>query len=92
MIQGLGSKVEVKGSHFPQLFQKYKDNQTRFLQFAWILAAYELKLSGTVEQVLHLDLKLVGDKLEVDFLGRRKKIYTNRPAYEIAVRGTCPLA
>ena len=92
MIQGIGSKVEVKGSHFPQLFRQYGGSPMRFLQFAWILAAYELKLSGTIEQMLRLDLKLLSDKLEVDFLGRRKRIYSNRPAYEIAVRGTCPLA
>jgi hypothetical protein len=48
-------------------------------------------LSSTVEVVERLNLTLEGLKLSVDFSGRRRKVYVNKDAHRIEVRGSLEL-
>lgn len=90
-IQGQGTPIGIAGSIFPNLFQQYGNDPKRFLDIAWILAALHLKLSGSVVEILRLQLTLKGDVLEVDFSGRRKRQYQTTPAYAINICGNCSL-
>jgi hypothetical protein len=88
-LRGQNTPLAILRSGFPSLYQQYGKDPSRFLEFAWITAVFQLKLSACVAEVRHLSLKLEDHLLHVDFRGRRKKTYVNAPAYEIAVRGTC---
>ena len=88
---GDGTPISIKKSIFPDLFQQYGNNPKRFLGITWVCAVMLLKLSGAVAEVLHLKFSLKGNSLEIDFSGKRKKEYVNRPAYEIRVNGVCDL-
>jgi hypothetical protein len=79
-VAGQGGILPIKQSPFPALFKQFGDNSKRFVEIAWILAVFQLKLSGTVAEILHLELTTAGDRLEINFSGRRKKIYYNAPA------------
>jgi TIR domain len=91
LIAGQGALTRVKGSRFLGLYRHHRDNRKRFLEIVWIDAMLILKTSACVEDVEKLVLKLVGDQLEIDFQGRRRKDYVNRPPYEIKVSGTLNL-
>lgn len=88
---GHGSPLSIKRSIFPMLFNEYGNEPDRFLAIAWVYAVAMLKLSGAVVDVIKLALTLEVDALKIDFLGRRRKEYVNRPAYEIKVIGKCSL-
>jgi hypothetical protein len=58
---------------------------------AWVLAVLQLKLSAAVEHVSRLELVLGQNALEVSFSGRRRKLYSNQPAFKIDILGICQL-
>jgi hypothetical protein len=94
-IQGQETVVQVTNSPFPELYQHFGSDPTKFLSVAWITAAAYLKLSACVVEVVTLQLSLIRMGvplgLNVSFKGRRKKQYQNRPAHEVIVEGTCGL-
>lgn len=91
-IAGQGEKISIKESPFPK-FLKTADMRTQDnLEAAWIYVVLHLKLSGTIEHVSRLELRLRGDKLDVAFSGRRPKKYSNEPAFQIEFSGTYSLA
>jgi hypothetical protein len=58
-----------------------------------LLAVLWLRLTGTVEHVLELDIKVKSSTtLVVHFRGERARVYTNREPIVITVDGTCPVA
>lgn len=94
-IRGQETVVQVAKSPFPELYQHFGSDPTKFLSVAWITAAAYLKLSACVIEVVILQLSLirmgVPVGLNVSFKGRRKKQYQNRPPHEVIVEGTCNL-
>jgi hypothetical protein len=88
---GQGTPLSIKKSILPELFKQYGGDIERFLAIAWICAIALLKLSGAVADVQHLELTLETGALDVEFCGRRRKEYVNQPAYEIVIKGKCPL-
>lgn len=92
LISGLNTPLKVNASPLPELFATTGDDRDAFLRIARLLLVLYLRLSGTVEHVLRLDLAFESsDTLRVDFEGQRAKKYTNEPAPRISVRGTCVL-
>ena len=89
MLKGQEAELEIGRSPFPGLFQSFGNRPQLFTDIAWIMAMLQLKLSGTVEQVSTLELTLLGSSLNVNFTGRRRKVYSNVPAAEIKITGIC---
>jgi TIR domain-containing protein len=90
-LRGQGTTIQVLGSPFPQFYRQYGKDPKQFLEIAWVMGIYLLRTSGTVAEIPRFELTLTGQSLVVDFIGRRKKEFSNRPAYEIKVQGTCDL-
>lgn len=93
LVSGMQAGLSVKESPLPRLYREFGQDRAYFLEAARLLAVLYLRLSHTVEHVLRLDLSFEGPtNVRVHFEGRRRKVYTNAPAYEITVSGICPLA
>src|SRR6266508_3315074 len=90
-LRGQGSTTQILGSPFPQLYGQYGKEPKTFLDVAWVMGAFLLRTTGTVAEICRFELTLTGQSLVVDFIGSRKKEYSNRHAYEIKVQGTCDL-
>ena len=72
--------------------QSFGHTAERFQKFARLVSVLHLKLSGTVEDVLQLDLKLLNPwQLQVRFEGRRPQRAINVAPSIIQVDGLCPL-
>ena len=92
LVQGVSSPAKIEHSPLPKLFREGGRDGNLFLAMARLVAVLHLRLSGTVEHVLELEMSFEGpNALSIHFLGRRRKFYTNLPAPEIRVDGTCPL-
>ncbi|HEU4455656.1 MAG TPA: toll/interleukin-1 receptor domain-containing protein [Longimicrobium sp.] len=91
LVQGLDSRLAVKASPLPALYQELGSDRLYFLAAARLAAIFALRRTGTVEHVLQLDIGFAEGGLRVQFRGRRQKYYTNQPAHEITVEGVCPL-
>ncbi|HEX2092715.1 MAG TPA: toll/interleukin-1 receptor domain-containing protein [Longimicrobiaceae bacterium] len=93
LVQGLDAGRPVQASPLPPLFSELGGDRTFFLDAARLTAVLELHRTGTVANILELDLLMEGsDRLRVHFRGRRRKVYTNAPAHEITVDGVCQLS
>ncbi|HLL81108.1 MAG TPA: SEFIR domain-containing protein, partial [Longimicrobium sp.] len=91
-VQGLGSGHALGNSPLPALYHEMPGDPAVFLAAARLVGILWLIRTGTVEHVLDLELRLATpDSLHVRFRGRRRKIYTNMPAHEIAFEGVCAL-
>ena len=87
------STIQVSESPIPNLYRSFGQTPGRFLKFARLASTLSLKLSNTVEDILLLDLELLGPKkLQVRFKGRRPQRYTNTEALILEVNGICPLS
>ena len=87
------STIQVSESPIPNLYRSFGQTLGRFLKFARLASTLSLKLSNTVEDILLLDLELLGPKkLQVRFKGRRPQRYTNTEALILEVNGICPLS
>jgi hypothetical protein len=92
LVAGLERSAAVDRSPLPPLYAAWSDSRTDFLAAGRLMAVLALHASRTVEHVLELTLAWSGDDaVAVRFHGRRKKLYTNRPAPEIRVEGVCRL-
>ena len=84
--------LEVPESPIPYLYQSFGQTRERFQKFARLASVLYLKLSGTIGDVLQLDLKLLDSKqLQVRFKGRRPRATTTTGPAIIEVDGICPL-
>lgn len=85
-----GNGFEIPESAIPFLYRSVAHG--RFEKFARLISVLHLKLSGTVEDVLQFDLKLLDSKqLQIKFQGRRPQRYKNVEPSIIQVDGICPL-
>jgi len=92
LVRGVSTPLEVDESPLPDLYRDLSGRGELFLVAARLVATLWLRLSGTVEHVLRLDLVLnPDDTLGVTFEGRRHKKYSNAEAPTITVQGTCNL-
>ena len=96
-IRGMSSshepRLQVTESAIPKLYQQFRQTPERFKKFARLVSILHLKLSNTVENVLLLDLELLGPtQLQVKFKGIRPKFYSNIDPSTIEFEGNCPLS
>ncbi len=92
MISGLSSDLRITEGAFPKLWATFKARPQMFLPAARLWAVFLLKASGTCDQILDLSLGPVSDQtVEIAFVGRRQKSYTNLQPTKIEVKGTCNL-
>lgn len=91
LVQGLGSSRSLAVSPIPALYRQFRTDIPFFLAAARLVAVLELRRTETVEHVLELSLRPQAAGLSVRFRGRRRKVYTNEPAHEMAFEGVCPL-
>jgi hypothetical protein len=76
----------------PKLWHTYHAKPTEFLRLARLQAVFALKVTNTVEHILTFTLGPISKSgVQVHFEGRRRPVYTNRPATVIRVAGKCPL-
>ena len=84
--------LQILNSPIPNLYRSYGQTVEKFKKFACLISVLYLKLSGTVEDVLQLDLELLNPKqLHVIFKGHRPQGYTDVKPSTIQVDGICPL-
>jgi hypothetical protein len=77
---------------FRNLYQQQIQPTSKFFDWARLLAVFFLKSTNTVEKILRLDIgPIEGGRLLVNFVGVRKKFYTNVDADTLTVTGSCPL-
>lgn len=91
-VQGMNTPIKVPHSPLPGLYAEWKHDPATFVALARLAAVLWLRLSGAVEAVLHLEMRLEEDGLRVEFEGRRRRQYVNADPYVIQVRGVCPLS
>ena len=85
--------VTVEKGIFPDLWTKLQTQPTLFLQKAWLWAAYYLKMSQIVEDILELELGPNSNKvMHVRLRGKRKQFYANQEPSIINIVGSCILS
>lgn len=94
LVRGLGSGPGLTASPLPDLYQELRGRGFEYLlDAARLVAILELRRTGTAEHILELELRPEGaDSIHVHFRGRRRKVYTNKPAAEISIDGICQLS
>ena len=86
-------KLQVNASPLPQLYRQFGQTPERFKKFARLISILHLKLTNTVENVLQLDLELLGPtQLQVKFKGTRPKFYSNEDPKVLEFEGICSLS
>jgi hypothetical protein len=91
-VQGISSRVEVKGSVFPSLWKELKGDAAKFLPLARLWSVFHLITSNTCEYILDLKLgPIKAGVMHVQFRGQRKKVYSNVDPYIIEFEGDCDL-
>lgn len=78
---------------FPDLWAKLQKQPKLFLLKAWLGAAYCLKISQVIEDILELELgPIKGKVMPVRLRGRRKQFYSNQTPSIISIVGSCTLS
>ena len=92
-VQGINTQVKIKGSMIPILFQGNAGDISGFLAAARLFSVLWLHVSGVIDQITELEMKMVGESdLGVKFEGRRPRTYVNVEPAVIKVEGSCDLA
>ena len=93
LIRGLHSPIDVDRSPLPDLYRSGgRASSAHFVQAAKLVSVLWLRLSGTVANVLDLDLCLEpAGVLRVYFRGERARIYDNKEPEVIEVAGACKI-
>lgn len=93
LIEGfVQGDLKMTQSPLLDLYEQLKDNIPLFVAAARLFAVLYLHLSGTIEHILNLDLRMKnGAELSVKFEGQRARAYSNVPPHIIKVRGVCKL-
>jgi hypothetical protein len=87
-VRGSNVPLEVERSPFPALYRDLKSDGSLFLAAARLVGVLWLRLSGTVEHIFQLDLRMDGDAaLTVQFEGQRHRQYANQEPAIIRVDG-----
>ena len=97
-IHGLSSSgyepgLPVEESPIPGLYRQFGQTPERFKKFARLISVLYLKLSNTVEDILKLDLELLGPaQLQIEFRGCRPQFAVNEATSILEFEGICPLS
>jgi hypothetical protein len=87
------STLPVDRSPLPGLYGVMKGRpSSEFVAAATLVAVLWLRLTGTVEHILQLDIRLGRGSLKIAFRGQRPHLYANRPPFEISIEGVCALS
>ena len=87
-----GNRLQALRSPIPELYQHFRKTPERFKKFARLISVLYLKLSGTVEDILQLDVELLNSAaLKVKFKGRRSQFDINEEPMLLEFEGNCPL-
>lgn len=91
-VEGVNTHVKIKGSSLPYLFEATPGDINSFLVAAKLFSVLWLHVSGVVDSIKELELKMVGESdLEVRFEGRRPRTYVNVEPFVIKIEGICNL-
>jgi hypothetical protein len=85
-----GNRLSVKASPIP-LLAKAAPNSSDFVTAARLACVMLLVLTGTIEHVTRLEIKLVNEGAEIHFEGIRHRVYSNCEPSRIVVEGICPI-
>ncbi len=84
--------IKITKNIFPDLWTKLKNQPEFFLFYARLTAVYYLKMSGTIEHILELNLRFIKHNvMSVEFCGRKKSSNSHKDAGVIQVQGNCYL-
>ena len=87
-----GNRLQALTSPIPELYRHFRKTPERFKEYARLISVLYLKLSGTVEDILQLDVELLNSAaLKVKFSGRRPQLDVNKKPVLIEFEGSCPL-
>ena len=87
-----GNRLQALASPIPALYQHFRKTPERFKRFARLISVLYLKLSGTVEDILQLDVELHDSAaLQVKFKGRCHQLDVNEEPAFVEFEGSCPL-
>jgi hypothetical protein len=76
----------------PKLWHTHRAKPAEFLRLARLQSVFALKMTHAVEHILALTLgPITKPGVRVHFEGRRRQVYTNRPAMILRITGTCAL-
>ena len=90
---GYESGLLVEASPIPELYRQFGNTPERFKKFARLISVLYLKLSNTVEDIVELDLELLGSaQLRVKFRGHRPQFAVNEAPSILEFEGICPLS
>lgn len=82
----------IENGIFPDLWAELQTKPSLFLPKAWLWAAYSLKMSQVIEDILELELGPIKNKMmPVRFRGKRKQFYSNHAPSTISIVGSCIL-
>jgi hypothetical protein len=89
LVRGLGCRLSVEHSPLPRLRGKLPASRATFISMSKLVAVVWLRLTGTVEHVVELEMVLDKHKVvKVHFRGLRHQPYMNRDPVELVVDGS----
>lgn len=84
--------MQITHSPFPELFRALGKDQALFIEAARLSAVMLIRMTNVVSRISRFDMHLESDdQLSIVFEGQRQQIYSNVPATEIRIKGTCSL-
>jgi nucleoside phosphorylase len=84
--------IKITKNIFPALWTRFKNQPELFLFYARLTAVYYLKMSGTIERILELNLRFIEHNvMSVEFGGRKKSNNSHKDADVIQIQGNCYL-
>ncbi len=87
-----GNRLQALTSPIPELYRHFRKTPERFKKYACLISVLYLKLSGTVEDILQLDVEFLNSAaLKVKFRGRRVQLDVNKEPVLLEFEGNCPL-
>lgn len=88
-----GNRLQALTSPIPELYRHFRKTPERFKKYACLISVLYLKLSGTVEDILQLDVELHDSAaLQIKFKGRCHQLDVNEEAAFVEFEGNCPLS
>lgn len=90
-VAGMNTRLKVQHSPLPGIYAEWKHDPRTFLPLARLTSILWLRLSGTIEHVYQLNMRLDDESLVIEFEGQRRRQYVNADPHVIRVDGTCLL-
>lgn len=93
-VNKIGGDIVIDNEIFSDLWQKlHVRSSSQFLPRAWLWAAYNLKMSQIIDDILELELGPMKNKtMPIRFRGTRKSYYHDTEKKIISVTGNCKIS